>query len=161
MQLTIKAPQRKKSGNIADFSIFSFHAVKNLTTAEGGAITIAKHNPIPANDFYRQLKLLSLHGQSKDAFAKSKAGGWAYEILLPGYKFNMTDIAASLGLIQLRRFPEMQKQRQEIYNIYEQELKTHEQCIIPPFKKWELKTLIIFPFENQKHARRKKKSPNY
>jgi dTDP-4-amino-4,6-dideoxygalactose transaminase len=87
----------KRSGSIADFTCFSFHAVKNLTTAEGGAVTWRDIDGISSDDLYREYMLLSLHGQSKDALAKSRAGAWEYDILHLGYKYNMTDITASIG----------------------------------------------------------------
>ena len=88
----------KMSGSIADFSSFSFHAVKNLTTAEGGALTWRTIPGIDDEDIYHQLQLLSLHGQSKDALAKTKLGAWEYDIVGPWYKCNMTDIMAGIGL---------------------------------------------------------------
>ena len=110
----------QKSGSVADFSAFSFHAVKNFTTAEGGALTWKSCNV--ANDtIYANLMQLSLHGQTKDALAKSN-GGWEYDITFPGYKCNMTDIQAALGLVQLDRYPSMLARRKEIVNLYESEL---------------------------------------
>lgn len=113
----------KKSGNIADFSSFSFHAVKNLTTAEGGAVTWRSIGGIDDALIYKNLILLSLHGQSKDALSKTKPGAWEYDIIMPGYKFNMTDIMASLGIVQLKRYPHILKRREEIVYIYEDILK--------------------------------------
>ena len=106
-------------GNIADFSAFSFHAVKNLTTAEGGALTWRTVDGIDNDALYRRLQLMSLHGQSKDAFAKSMLGGWEYDIVGTWYKCNMTDIAAALGLAQLDRYPDMLKRRREIIERYD------------------------------------------
>jgi len=97
----------KRSGSVADFSAFSFHAVKNLTTAEGGAITWVDHEGVDNDILYREFQLLSLHGQSKDALAKMTRGSWEYDIVYPGYKSNMTDLTAALGLVQLKRFPEL------------------------------------------------------
>ena len=91
----------KKIGTDADFTVFSFHAVKNLTTAEGGAVTFGSLKNHSSQDIYDLLMLYSLHGQNKDALSKTKSGGWKYSILLPGYKCNMTDIFASMGLVQL------------------------------------------------------------
>lgn len=110
-------------GSIADFSAFSFHAVKNLTTAEGGALT---WNTIPGVDdeeLYRQLQLLSLHGQSKDALAKSQLGSWEYDIVGPWYKCNMTDIMAAIGLAQMKRYPDLLHKRKEIIARYDCALK--------------------------------------
>ena len=113
----------RKSGQIADFTCFSFHAVKNLTTAEGGAVTWRDISGIDNEEIYKQFMLLSLHGQSKDALAKAKIGGWEYDIVFPGYKCNMTDIMASLGLSQLQRYPSLLKRRREIIELYNQGLK--------------------------------------
>jgi len=104
----------KKLGSIADFSAFSFHAVKNLTTAEGGALTWNSIPGIPDEDIYKKLQLFSLHGQSKDALAKTKLGAWEYDVVAPYYKCNMTDVAAGMGLAQFRRYPEMLRRRKEI-----------------------------------------------
>lgn len=109
----------KKSGQVADFTSFSFHAVKNFTTAEGGGVT---WRPLPGtedDEIYHQFMLLSLHGQSKDALAKTKLGGWEYDIDFPGYKCNMTDIHAAIGLIQLKRYPELLRRRREIIGRYD------------------------------------------
>ncbi len=111
------------AGNIADFSSFSFHAVKNLTTAEGGALTWRTIDGIDNEDIYHRLQLLSLHGQSKDALAKTKLGAWEYDIVGTWYKCNMTDIAAAMGLKQFERYPEMLKRRKEIISRYDAALK--------------------------------------
>jgi len=107
-------------GNIADFSSFSFHAVKNLTTAEGGALTWRNIDGMDNEVIYKKLQLFSLHGQSKDAFAKSKLGSWEYDICGAWYKCNMTDIMASIGLGQLERYPAMLKRRKEIIEKYDE-----------------------------------------
>ena len=101
-------------GSIADFSAFSFHAVKNFTTAEGGALTWRDIEGIDNEDIYRKLQLLSLHGQSKDALAKTQLGAWEYDIIGKWYKCNMTDVAAAMGLAQMKRYPDMLKRRKEI-----------------------------------------------
>lgn len=112
-----------RSGNAADFTSFSFHAVKNLTTAEGGAVTW-KNIPGTDNDeIYHEYMLLSLHGQSKDALAKTQVGAWEYDIVSPAYKCNMTDIMAAIGLTQLERYDEILKKRREIINIYDEAMK--------------------------------------
>ena len=108
----------KMSGEVADFTSFSFHAVKNLTTAEGGAVTWRDIEGIDNEEIYREYMLLTLHGQSKDALAKTKLGSWEYDIVAPNYKCNMTDIMSSLGLVQLRRYPEILKRRKEIIKKY-------------------------------------------
>lgn len=105
-------------GNIADFTSFSFHAVKNLTTAEGGALT---WKPIPGIDdewIYKQFQLLSLHGQNKDALAKTQLGAWEYDIVAPNYKCNMTDVMAGIGIAQMKRYPNMLVRRREIIEKY-------------------------------------------
>lgn len=123
----------KKSGNLGDFSVFSFHAVKNLTTSEGGAITFNAIGDTTSDELYKKLQLLSLHGQSKDAFTKMKAGGWFYDIAIAGYKYNMTDIAASLGIVQLKRFNDMQIIRKSIYEKYISLLSNDSRIILPDF----------------------------
>ena len=105
-------------GNIADFTCFSFHAVKNLTTGEGGAVTWRHITEIDSDALYRQYMLYSLHGQSKDALAKTQLGAWEYDIMLPGYKCNMTDVTAAIGLVQLARYPEMLEKRRKIISRY-------------------------------------------
>lgn len=115
----------KKAGNIADFSSFSFHAVKNLTTAEGGALTWRSIDGIDDEDIYRELQLYSLHGQSKDALAKNKAGAWEYDILYPAYKCNMTNIQAAIGLAQLERYEGMLQRRKELNERYDEEFSKH------------------------------------
>ena len=113
----------KHSGEIADFTSFSFHAVKNLTTAEGGAAVWRDIDGINNEEIYKQFMLLSLHGQSKDALAKTQLGAWEYDIIAPYYKCNMTDIMASLGLVQLRRYPSILARRKEIIEKYNEGLK--------------------------------------
>ena len=111
--------QGKPVGSVADFSAFSFHAVKNFTTAEGGALTWNTIAGIDDEEIYRQLQLLSLHGQSKDALAKTKLGAWEYDIVGPWYKCNMTDVAAAMGLAQMKRYPELLQRRREIISRYD------------------------------------------
>lgn len=113
----------KMIGAVADFSSFSFHAVKNLTTAEGGALTWRTISGIDDESIYKQLQLLSLHGQSKDALAKTKLGAWEYDIVGTWYKCNMTDVAAAMGLKQLERYPGMLERRREIIAKYDAALK--------------------------------------
>lgn len=109
----------KMCGSIADFSSFSFHAVKNFTTAEGGALTWKTIPGIDDEDIYHKLQLLSLHGQSKDALAKTKLGAWEYDIVGPWFKCNMTDIMAGIGLAQMKRYPGMLARRKEIIARYD------------------------------------------
>ena len=109
----------KPAGSLADFSSFSFHAVKNLTTAEGGALTWRTIPGVDDEELYRQLQLFSLHGQSKDALAKTKLGAWEYDVLGAWYKCNMTDMAAAVGLVQLQRYSELLQRRKEIIEAYD------------------------------------------
>lgn len=127
----------KVSGEMADFTTFSFHAVKNLSTAEGGAVTWRGIPSIDSEEIYKEYMILSLHGQSKDALAKTKLGAWEYDILSPAYKCNMTDIMAALGLVQLRRYPSLLARRREIIGMYEQGLKE----INDKLKKYQLTSL--------------------
>lgn len=108
----------KMCGEVADFTSYSFHAVKNLTTAEGGALVWKHMNGVDDEAIYHQLQLLSLHGQSKDALAKTQLGAWEYDIVMPGYKCNMTDIMAAIGLVQFRRYPALLARRREIVKCY-------------------------------------------
>jgi dTDP-4-amino-4,6-dideoxygalactose transaminase len=113
----------RNAGEVADFTVFSFHAVKNLTTAEGGALTWKDRVGLDNAALYHELQLLSLHGQSKDALAKNTIGSWEYDIVGAYYKCNMTDIMASLGLAQLKRYPEILKRRRQIIEMYNEGLK--------------------------------------
>ncbi len=123
----------KMIGGVADFSSFSFHAVKNFTTAEGGALTWRTIDGIDDEEIYHKLQLLSLHGQSKDALAKNKLGAWEYDIVGPWYKCNMTDVAAAIGLKQFERYPEMLKRRKEIISRYDEKLKPLGVEVLPHF----------------------------
>lgn len=114
----------KMSGEVADFTTFSFHAVKNFTTAEGGALCWKNFNGIDTESLYKQCQLLSLHGQNKDALAKTKLGAWEYDIIAPLYKCNMTDIMAAMGLVQMKRYPAMLERRKVIIEKYESALKS-------------------------------------
>ena len=111
------------AGEVGDFTAFSFHAVKNLTTAEGGALTWRDRIGLDNEKLYHEVQLLSLHGQSKDALSKLKIGAWEYDIVGPYYKCNMTDIMAALGIVQLRRYPEILKRRREIIKLYDEGFK--------------------------------------
>ncbi len=113
------AGERKYCGAIADFTSFSFHAVKNFTTAEGGASTWRTLDGVGSDELYRMYQLLSLHGQNKDALAKTKLGSWEYDIIGPWYKCNMTDIMAAIGLRQLDRYKGLLARREEIMGIYD------------------------------------------
>ena len=120
----------KMSGSYADFTAFSFHAVKNLTTAEGGAATWAKKDFLDDEWLYKQYMLQSLHGQNKDALAKTKLGAWEYDITEPLYKCNMTDIMAAIGLVQLKRYKGMLEKRRKFIEIYNEFL-SDERFILP------------------------------
>ncbi|MBU1142740.1 MAG: DegT/DnrJ/EryC1/StrS aminotransferase family protein [Firmicutes bacterium] len=109
----------KNAGQVADVTCFSFHAVKNLTTAEGGAITWTKTFGMTDEEIYNEYMLLSLHGQSKDALSKMQKGSWEYDIIYPAYKCNMTDILAAVGLVQLQRYKELLKKRFDLIKHYE------------------------------------------
>lgn len=120
----------KRCGEIADFTSFSFHAVKNLTTAEGGALVWRDIEGIDNETLYKQFMLFSLHGQSKDALAKTQLGAWEYDIVEPYFKCNMTDIMASLGLAQLRRYPGLLARRKEIIGKYNEALKDENVTVL-------------------------------
>ena len=107
-----------KVGAVADFTTFSFHAVKNFTTAEGGSVTWKENSNFDNEELYKEFQIYSLHGQTKDALAKTKAGLWEYDIVIPGYKCNMTDIMASIGLVQLDRYPKLLERRVELVEQY-------------------------------------------
>lgn len=112
--------QGKHSGECADFTSFSFHAVKNFTTGEGGGLVWRDIEGIDNEDIYKQIMLLTLHGQSKDALAKTQLGAWEYDIKGTYYKYNMTDIMAAIGLVQMKRYPSLLKRRKEIIDMYTQ-----------------------------------------
>lgn len=124
----------QKVGGQFDFHCFSFHAVKNLTTSEGGALTYNNNNFRGAEDLYKTIKFTSLHGQSKDALSKMKAGAWKYDIITDGFKCNMTDILAAVGVEQLKRYDDMLKIREGIFDLYTEKLKNKDWAILP-FKK--------------------------
>ncbi len=109
----------RKIGSVADFTSFSFHAVKNFTTAEGGALTWRNVEGIDNEALYHEFQLLSLHGQSKDALAKTQLGAWEYDIVYPAYKCNMTDIMAAIGLVQMKRYPDMLLRRRHLISRYD------------------------------------------
>ena len=122
------------SGSIADFTCFSFHAVKNFTVAEGGSVTWNRALGLDDDEIYREFQLLSLHGQSKDALSKTKLGSWEYDIVAPNYKCNLTDIASGIGLAQLKRYPDLLKRRFEIVERYN---KGFEGTRVKPFVHFE------------------------
>ncbi|MAK77791.1 MAG: capsular biosynthesis protein [Euryarchaeota archaeon] len=122
----------RMSGDVADFTVFSFHAVKNLTTAEGGAVTWRQTPVMDDDEIYRRLMLLSLHGQTKDALAKTQSGSWEYDIAIPGWKHNMADLNAAIGLAQLRRYDdEILSGRKEIARRYHAALVENDRFNVP------------------------------
>ncbi len=123
----------KRCGEIADFTSFSFHAVKNLTTAEGGAVTWRDIEGVDNEELYKQFMLLSLHGQSKDALAKTQLGAWEYDVVAPYYKCNMTDIMAALGLAQMKRYPDILARRKGIIEKYNEGLKNLPVSVLEHF----------------------------
>lgn len=130
----------KHTGTESDIVIFSLHAVKNVTTAEGGAICLNMPEPFDNAELYRQLRLQSLNCQTKDAFTKSKAGGWRYDIVGKGMKCNMADVNAAIGLAQIRQYDKMLLERKRVFTTYAEELGKYDWAIIPPIKNGERET---------------------
>jgi dTDP-4-amino-4,6-dideoxygalactose transaminase len=125
----------KKTGSLTDISVFSFHAVKNLTTAEGGALCLHLPADFDNEAVYRELCIKSLHGQTKDAFSKMQIGGWQYDIVEPGYKCNMTDIQAAIGLVELSRYDkDMLVKRKYIFDEYSKAFSEETWAEIPPYQ---------------------------
>lgn len=124
----------KRLGTQADFSVFSFHAVKNLTTAEGGGICINLPEPFNNQDVYSTLRLWNLNGQTKDAFTKSTAGGWRYDIVYPGFKMNLPDVLAAIGLAQIRKYnDELLMERKRVFDFYDAEFSKYSWAKLPPY----------------------------
>lgn len=146
----------EKVGGQFDFHVFSYHAVKNLTTAEGGAITFNNNNFKGKEDLYKEFKYTSLHGQTKDALSKMQAGAWKYDIITDGFKCNMTDIMAAIGLVQLERYDDMLKKRSELFDVYNKILGGKDWAILPFTKEngtescYHLYTLRIKGFTEEK-----------
>lgn len=130
----------KKVGGQFDFHVFSFHAVKNLTTAEGGGVTYNDNNFKGKEDLLKELKYTSLNGQSKDALSKMKAGAWRYDVLTDGFKCNMTDMQAAIGVIQMKRYEGLLEKRKAIFNVYTSKLKNKDWAIVPFYKNEEMET---------------------
>ncbi|BDD08003.1 aminotransferase [Fulvitalea axinellae] len=125
----------RNSGTLADLTVFSFHAVKNITTAEGGAVCIALPEPFDCGSEYALMRLMTLNGQTKDAFTKTKAGGWKYDIVLPGMKINMPDVCASIGLAQLRKYPSLLlPERKRVAEFYVDNFRQYDWALIPPLR---------------------------
>ena len=120
-----------RSGSLADITCFSFHAVKNLTTAEGGAVCFNLSDKFDHDEIYREFVTITLHGQSKDALAKTKKGAWKYDVVSPGYKCNMTDIQAAIGLIELERYEENLQRRRTIFSLYNEAFSAESWAILP------------------------------
>ena len=126
--------KNKKVGSLTDITVYSFHAVKNLTTSEGGAICLNLNNEFDNEEIYKYLNTKSLHGQNKDALAKSQIGNWRYDIVEAGYKCNMTDILASIGLVELERYDkDMLVKRKHIFDLYSKLLSNYEWAQIPEY----------------------------
>ncbi len=130
----------EKVGGQFDFHVFSFHAVKNLTTAEGGLVAFNDNNFRGKEDLLKELKYTSLNGQSKDALSKMQAGAWKYDVITDGFKCNMTDIQAAIGLVQLQRYKSMLDIRRELFHIYDDMLKEKEWAILPLEKNENMET---------------------
>jgi dTDP-4-amino-4,6-dideoxygalactose transaminase len=125
----------KRAGSLSEITVFSFHAVKNLTTAEGGAVCLNLPEPFDNDSIYKYLNIMSLHGQSKDALAKSQAGSWRYDILEPGFKCNMTDIQASIGLVELDRYDDdMLIRRKKIFDTYAKAFSAFDWAQVPVYE---------------------------
>jgi dTDP-4-amino-4,6-dideoxygalactose transaminase len=126
----------RRCGSLADITVFSFHAVKNLTTAEGGAICITMPEPFDNAEAYKTLRLWSLNGQTKDAFTKSQSGGWRYDIVYPGFKINMPDVCAAIGLAQIRKYEDViLKERKRVFDYYGEQFKNDDWAELPPYNK--------------------------
>ncbi|NQT76963.1 MAG: DegT/DnrJ/EryC1/StrS family aminotransferase [Bacteroidetes bacterium] len=127
--------QGRKTGTFTDTSVFSFHAVKNMTTAEGGAVCLNLPKPFNNEKVYKYLCIKSLHGQTKDALAKTRAGSWQYDVIEAGYKYNMTDIQAAMGIVELQRYDEdMLVRRKQIFELYSEGLADKDWAILPPYE---------------------------
>ncbi len=125
----------KKTGSLTDITVYSFHAVKNLTTAEGGAICLNLHEPFINDDVYKILNIKSLHGQNKDALAKTQIGNWRYDIVEAGYKCNMTDLQAAIGIVELQRYDEdMLAKRKQIFDTYAHAFSKHTWAKLPVYE---------------------------
>jgi len=123
---------------LTDVTVYSFHAVKNLTTAEGGAICLNLPEPFNNIEVYKYLKVKSLHGQSKDAFSKTQIGGWKYDVTEPGYKYNMTDISAAMGIVELERYDEdMLVRRKQIFDQYANAFSQYDWAQVPEYESKE------------------------
>jgi dTDP-4-amino-4,6-dideoxygalactose transaminase len=128
--------KNKRTGSLADITVFSFHAVKNLTTAEGGAVCLTLPAPFKNSEVYRTLRLWTLNGQTKDAFSKSQAGSWRYDIVYPGFKMNMPDVCAAIGLAQIKKYDdEMLSARKRVFEFYDNAFSEMDWALLPPYTK--------------------------
>ena len=123
----------KRIGTQADITVFSLHAVKNLTTAEGGLICLNMPAPFNNEDLYKTLRLWSLNGQTKDALSKSKSGEWKYDIVYPGFKINMPDVLAAIGIAQFRKYESILEERKRVFDLYTASFEKYSWAICPPF----------------------------
>lgn len=124
----------KRTGQLADITVFSYHAVKNLTTAEGGALCITMPAPFDNAEVYKTLRLWSLNGQTKDAFTKTQSGGWKYDIVYPGFKVNMPDVCAAIGLAQIRKYDTaVWKERERVFKFFSTEFANDAWAELPPY----------------------------
>jgi len=124
----------RRTGSLADITVFSYHAVKNITTAEGGAVCITLPAPFNNADIYKTLRLWSLNGQTKDAFSKSQLGGWKYDIVYPGFKINMPDVCAAIGLAQIRKYDTaVSQERKRVFEYFSDAFSNDEWAQLPPF----------------------------
>jgi len=127
-----------RTGALTDITVFSFHAVKNLTTAEGGAICMNLPEPFDNEEIYKYLCIKSLHGQTKDALSKTRAGNWQYDVIEAGYKYNMTDIQAAMGMVELERYDsDMLVRRKQIFDMYSKTFCDKEWAVVPPYESEE------------------------
>ena len=127
--------KNKRTGTIADATVFSFHAVKNITTAEGGMICLNMPTPFDNEELYKTLRLWTLNGQTKDAFTKSTSGSWRYDVIYPGFKMNLPDVLAAIGLAQFKKYKKVLAQRRRICNFYDTAFQQFQWAICPPFHK--------------------------
>jgi dTDP-4-amino-4,6-dideoxygalactose transaminase len=130
----------KRTGSLTDVTVFSFHAVKNLTTSEGGAVCLNLPEPFDCDQIYKNLNMKSLHGQSKDALAKTQVGNWRYDVVEPGYKCNMMDIQAAIGLVELDRYQETLERRAEVFDFYTAALVNKPWAILPDYNNGQKET---------------------
>jgi len=135
----------KMAGSLTDISVFSFHAVKNITTAEGGAICLNLPESFNNQDIYNELNIMALHGQTVDAYTKSNNNSWQYDVIEPGFKYNMTDILASIGLVQLNQYnDDILVRRRKIFDFYYKKLCDYRWALLPPYMSKEKKSSCHF-----------------